>query len=420
MKKVLLIIGILVLASVVGLYVYSSINKKGAGSAGGDTSSFKDFLPFGKGGQKNTGTTPTDNTTDGADKTTQDTENPVAEAPTKSKLTQITDFSVAGFTLLTDTRTKKDVTTSEETLEPVQAVRYVERANGHIHEQYLDTEVKGQISNSTIPSIYEALFGDAGKSVIFRYLSSDKKVIQSYIGTLGTTSGKFLPEDVQDVSISSDGSTYFYLAPLGGDVAGTTVSFVDGKKSQLFTSTFTEWLSDFGATNGLVFLTTKPSYKVAGSLYATSTKIGGLTKVFGGMEGLTTKTNHAGTKILFSKTTSYGIKTGIYDLTDRSFTDLQISTLPEKCVWTSNDANIYCAVPNSIEGIAYPDSWYQGLVSFSDTIYQIDTSKLSINQVYNTDDNGGMDVTNIKINETINKLFFTNKKDSTLWSYDLN
>ena len=45
---------------------------------------------------------------------------------------------------------------------------------------------------------------------------------------------------------------------------------------------------------------------------------------------------------------------------------LGLKTLPEKCIFNKFGSALYCAVPKQVPAEEYPDSWYQGVVSFDD------------------------------------------------------
>ena len=90
--------------------------------------------------------------------------------------------------------------------------------------------------------------------------------------------------------------------------------------------------------------------------------------------------------------------------------------MPEKCIWGLGSLYIYCGIPSSI-GNTEPDSWYQGLTSFNDNFIKInpqDGSNTTIGQP-----SEGIDATHLFLDDKEQTLFFTNKKDSTLWSLAL-
>ena len=197
------------------------------------------------------------------------------------------------------------------------ALRYVNKATGNIYQTFADKIDERKFSSTTIPKVYEALFGNKGESVIMRYLKTDNKTIETFVGTLpkeylgadsiGTSeiTGSFLPENISDISVAPDTSKIFYLFDIGDSVVGVTFTLQTNTKVQVFDSPFTEWLS-FWPNNKMITLTTKPSANVPGFMYAinpdrkpasTSASLGGdFNKILSGINGLTTLTSPDGKK----------------------------------------------------------------------------------------------------------------------------
>ena len=409
-KKVIIIVVSLILIGGAFWYYLASKNATNSSSASTGT---KSFLPFGDqssgtNGQQSNASTPAENTIN---------ENGVSVTV---KLNQVTPFSIAGFTLFNDTRPTQDPSVINTNTVPsgansVPALRYVARADGHVYEEYLDTGASAPISTSTIPSVHEALFGNNGKSVIYRYLDpTNDSIIQSYVGTLGDAIGSFLSTNINNVSISPDGSQYFYLINNGNVAVGLIGSFGNTKRAQVFSSPFTEWMPQW-TTKSTILLTTKPSWNVVGSVYSLNTSTQNITKVFGGINGLTTLASPSATAILYAQDTSLGV----YDVANKSFSNLSSATLPEKCVWSSDNINIYCGVPDNIIGTQYPDLWYQGVDSFDDSIVEINTATGGATTLIDTGSSTPIDATHLMLSTDEKTLFMINKKDSTLWSLSL-
>jgi peptidoglycan hydrolase-like protein with peptidoglycan-binding domain len=301
--------------------------------------------------------------------------------------------------------------------EQVPSLQYVERKNGHMYKIFLDTKVSEKISNSTIPAIYEAFFNNTAKTIIYRYLSSDK-TISSFIATLGAPNGDFLPQNVFNLSISPDKTKFFYLTKNTNGVTGTVGLFESTKRDLVFTSSFTEWLSQW-ASGQKIFLTTKPSYTVTGSIFLLNTTNRTLTKIFGGVDGLTTLVDPNGSTVLYSSSSPTGPKLGVFNINKHETKDLNIYGLPEKCVWSNDAVNIYCAAPNTIVGNQYPDYWYQGLVSFDDYFVKINTQTGDTTTIANSINETPIDGIHLFLDTKEETLFFINKKDSTLWSLNI-
>jgi hypothetical protein len=125
---------------------------------------------------------------------------------------------------------------------------------------------------------------------------------------------------------------------------------------------------------------------------------------------------------LYSEVGPKGFYLKVYPFSGGSPVDTVVSTLPEKCVWSKNKTDtVYCAVPEFIPENNSLDSWYKGLVSFSDEIWKIDTETGMGEMVRKLNDAvpGGIDATYLMLSPKEDYLIFTNKKDYHLWSLHL-
>ncbi len=98
-----------------------------------------------------------------------------------------------------------------------------------------------------------------------------------------------------------------------------------------------------------------------------------------------------------------------------------ITALPEKCLWTKDSITLFCGAPNEIPEGMYPDSWYQGKVSFSDALWKIntETGALNILAIPEEDAREEIDLIDPMLSPDEHTLIFRNKKDSSLWSLQL-
>jgi hypothetical protein len=142
-----------------------------------------------------------------------------------------------------------------------------------------------------------------------------------------------------------------------------------------------------------------------------------MTKAFGGIAGLTTLTNPDLNYTLYSKSTTGGFLTSVYELKkEGEFTLNNDSTLPEKCVWSKlKKTTAYCAVPSTIPIANYPDDWYKGNISFVDNIYKLDLTLPAFQLLYSLPKDQNIDIINPFLDAKEDNLYFTNKNDYFLW-----
>lgn len=350
---------------------------------------------------------------------------------TLPRLYELHKATVAGVGFF-ETKDKKGFVTNT-------AVRYMERGLGHIYETQLSTYAESRIVNETRSQIGEALWGNGGKSVVVRFVDdSDDGAIKTRILNIGSspvsfargtstesistnflkTEEVFLPDFIPFMATAEDSADkLFYLE----GSSGTITTFKDTNVSKIFSSAFTEWLPQF-PNQKLVTLTTKPSATVPGHLFFLNTGTKAVTKTLGNINGLTTLTSRDGKLVLYSETKSGDPELSVYNVSENTFHPLYLQTLPEKCVWSFKKTTlVYCAVPQTLPKASYPDQWYQGLVSFSDDLWEIDTKTFITKKILTPRTLGAsvLDMTNLAVSSDDTFLIFINKTSGTPWVYSI-
>jgi hypothetical protein len=328
-------------------------------------------------------------------------------------------------------------------------VRYMDRATGHIFDIKTDSPAALEISNTTIPKVYDALFTPDGNSIITRLLSDanpdqilsyfvtlkDKPIAISAtsstktvanIGTLSKVglkdvSGAYIKPDIREMAMSPSGARILSLfyTDTGSRLALSSPN--GGSEKTVITHPLREWLLSF-VNESRAVLTTKPSGLVNGYAYVLDFASGRLSKIIGDIAGLTLLPNKDGNSYLGAGTPGGAVKLFSYFAKEDKQTLLPFSTFPEKCVWSNVDKAVaYCAVPESIPNTTYPDAWYQGRVSFTDDIWKINVSTGETNLISNLPRESGekIDVINMKLVDDDTYLTFINKIDLTLWGLNL-
>jgi hypothetical protein len=113
--------------------------------------------------------------------------------------------------------------------------------------------------------------------------------------------------------------------------------------------------------------------------------------------------------------------TELVNTKDGTVLPLPIGTIADKCVWTSDDAAVYCGVPADPPRGSYPDDWYQGAAHFSDRIWKIDVAGRYASLVldFSTDAGASLDAEALAIDPAKTMLVFVNRNDGSLWTYRL-
>jgi len=408
-RKILIGIAILFIIIIVGLFVAAYVVGRGTGQTPVET--LIDFLPFGRAGFEDS---PFTETTGGEGVLEEVFEVDQSGRPIVPKLYQLTTTPISGATFLTDS-------------EDVEKIRYIEQISGNVYEITLEELKRRRLSNTTIPGIHEVLWGE-DNLFIARYLN-DEDVIKSFSaeipssqeGSLVKIAGEFLGDDIESIVVSPNGSDIFYLSEFGANIIGTEAHFDGDSKRQLFSHPLKEWSLQW-IENGIISLTTKPSNSALGYSFLLNKNTGSINQVYGDLAGLTTLYSPDGAKVLLSYVERATLQTRVYTLKEGVLSPFPLSTFASKCIWSKKFTNmIYCAAPDHIPDGEYPDDWYKGLVSFTDNLWRVNLDSGSVSLLVSPREfaKEEIDAVDLFLDDEEKYLFFTNKKDSTLWRFEI-
>jgi len=350
--------------------------------------------------------------------------------PLTSQFRRVSSMPVAGYAVFQRERYKvveegTTTTPSAPEVEIAPALRYVARVTGNIYQTFADTIDERRFTNTLVPRVYEAFFGNKAEAVVMRRLKENGKTIETFVGSLpkevlggdasgeNEVSGTFREDNIADLAVSLDGTKIFYLLGSGENTVGITDNILGGKRVQVFDSPFNEWLSGWPSLK-LITLATKPSGLVPGHLYALNPDTKSLQNILSGISGLTALGSPDGKLILYA---DGNLSLSIYAPEGRTTVSTGVRTLPEKCVWAKASALIYCSVPGFVPSGIYPDDWYQGEVSFADAIWRIDAETGTGTVVFNPAET--LDGIKLILDESENYLFLVDKSTSILWELEL-
>lgn len=423
-KKILKISAVVLFILVLGLlYYYFFFAKGGSNNPGtGNAPGFGNLFPF---GQNNSGNSNQPTNTNDAPETNQ----PFQTGSYLQKLRLITNEPVAGAKFIED---KTGV-----------YIRYMEKATGHIYNVATFSENVSEISNTTIPQIYEANFTEKGNSFIARYVKDDNETIETLYGKIATPStssgqavasstptniasstqttvGILLPENIESLSVSPSGTNIFYIQKSASGSTGIIATPSGGGRKQIWDSKIRSVLPQFAGENQIL-ITTKPNASINGYAYIVDTKTGAVKNVLANIPDLSVLANPAGTALLFYTSVNNG-ELFVYSISNASTTQITPTTFPEKCLFDPSNKNIlYCAVSKNSLGAGALDNWYLGLQSFSDDIWKYDLTAgtSSMLEDLKLDSGRDIDAINLQINSASSLLLFQSKTDGSLWSLNV-
>lgn len=336
----------------------------------------------------------------------------------------------AGNMFVTKQILKEVVATSTSTSSPqvtktiratTTVLMFVDRSTGYIYGHSVESGATYQISNTTLPGIYDAYIWGDGDRILMRYLDSDRKTILSVLATIpnvqegrdpqALTSLTYLPNNIRSVAVSRSRSLISYLLP--NDLGSSVYTITSKGTGKIADSPFSEWKLSYGGEK--LYATTRPSAYIEGM----TVSLPSFSRIIGGKTGLMSLPSFSG-DLLNSMWSRSGL--ALFGQAGGSTSVLDIKTLVEKCSAVSATQFI-CGVPKSLpessEGM--PDDWYQGRVLFDDTLMLVYPFKGESYGLYSfPEKDGPMDVTHLEMNPGADLVSFIRKNDGSLWLLNTN
>lgn len=321
-------------------------------------------------------------------------------------LAKLTDRRVAGATIAE--------------IDGDRVVRYMEKGSGFVYDISLSTGMEIRVANVTIPGAVKAVWAPSGMRVIIT-TESEGDIAQVFFGNLtksdigeinfetepipgGATLANVAWNDVGD-------AVYYTRTNEQGGASGLLHNFKTNTTETVFTLPFREAVVLWDTTAaGQHYVYNRPAQSYTGYLY----RLNGndLTLIDGG-SALTAM--RVGTDHLVINRIVDGTPRGmILDIATGFAAVAGGQLAPEKCAGT--DAALWCGSDSSSAALSYPIPWYQGMVSFADTIWRVDPVTGAGSAVVTPESlvRESIDVTDMLMGQS-GQLIFRNKKDDALW-----
>jgi hypothetical protein len=284
----------------------------------------------------------------------------------------------------------------------------------------METGEEVRISNTTIPQAMRAEFSPTGTDVAVQSDVTARNLIT--VGRIadGAFVGQALPTTVTDFTFSDTGELFYAeVLAQGTDTQGKSLNLTTGATRDLFTIPFRAatigWANN-GRTSHYTY--TKPASLLMGYLYTIRNNTIVREPVTG--NGLNVMAND--TYIVYSNRQGEYYASFVYNQVTREYLTMPIVALPEKCTFSkSQNFILYCGYEFTIHPYTFPDDWYKGTISLNDSIWRIDLTESSAEQLVIPMQAIAreLDITTVHHSSATRMLYFINKHDKTLWVYEL-
>ncbi len=296
---------------------------------------------------------------------------------------------------------------------------YAEAGTGHVFSINLTTGLETRLSNITIPNAQSASFNTDGTMAAIRsgYGAQNTIELLELAGENSATQETLLPKMV-DFNFNAENKIVYSEYSSAG-LLGREYDTSTGVSRTLFSVPFQNaaiaWSPNANTSH---YVYPKPSARLTGFLYRISNGTVIREQASGG--GLTAIANES--YYIHTITSARGPASFVTNRTTGVTNSLPIIVQPEKCSFSSkNNDMIYCGYEEANINYEFPDNWYKGLISYADTLWEIDVKTGFAEKLINTEKETGreLDTTGMDMSTQTKVLYFINKNDNTLWMYEI-
>lgn len=307
---------------------------------------------------------------------------------------------------------------------------FVERSSGNVLSADPEKTKVSRLTNTLFPKTIEAIFGTAD-AVILRSIGSDGS-IETFAGLIatstdtdpggapGTLEGVRLEKNILAIAPRAGSTTVFFIATnSAGQAVGSLSDWRGGAQKVVLSSAIVGWRPMY-LSDGSLYILQKPSDATDGHLFKIR-QDRSLERILGGIPGLVALPKARSSAVLYS-TIEDGVPVLLGQVSASSTpVTFPVRTIADKCVWADGTALVaYCAVPRNPVGRNFLRTWYAGMVHTTDSIWKLQVSAGTAEEVFVPPSDSSLDVSHVTIDSSGSYLAFTNTKDQTLWMLALN
>lgn len=305
------------------------------------------------------------------------------------------------------------------------AIFYIERETGHIYRLNQGTETPTRLSAATLAPAQTAVWAqDALKTYFFiqtnqgdqvgwyRITLSNNELFAT--STEATTSAIRLAGVIDTITTTPDHKNILTLEKVSGKLVAHTSKPDGTSRNLIWSSNYVDWRVWWPHPD-YVYLANKADSLASSAVYRLNLKTKSRERLIGDNNGISLLPEQNGDRLIYSVSRFNSFSTYLFNPNNKQSGVLASATMPEKCVWPKGEV-IWCLVPQTIPVNNYPESWYQGVVSFSDDLRKINLTNNTSESIIDPETlNLEVDGVSPFLDKSGNYLYFINKYDSLLW-----
>lgn len=301
-----------------------------------------------------------------------------------------------------------------------QSIKYYLKDNGQLVKSGFNGSNQTIISDIELPELYRAIWSPDRKKVLSYFKKPEGT--QRYSYDYETKNSVLLNESVKQTAWSPSGEKIVYQYVKQEDNQNSiAVANADTSNWKIILQTRLNNLIVSWPLPDKIYLHEAPARGVKASLFSLDYPSGNLKKIIADEFGLAAKISLDGQKILYQTTDENGKNLKLLVISsDGSKKEISTATLVEKCLWSSDSQNIFCAAPQKLSEFAvWPDDYLAGRVSVQDDFYLIDALTGKKTKIAESNDRQSFDAAELTLSPQEDFLFFIDRQTGFIYSLAL-
>lgn len=299
-------------------------------------------------------------------------------------------------------------------------IKYLAKDTGKMWQSALDGSDKKEIPFVSLKGLVKTFWSE-----------DQEKFINIYVSALGTQRFYYeLPRKIEPLNSSikwldyskTENKIAYHYEDIAQNVNVIAIANPDGSSSQSVINTRLKDAQLKWITKDNIAVSTAPSGLAQNILYNLNVPKRQLTRVLSGIFGLTSLWSPDGSGFVFSQTDEkgYNLRLSSAKSNGSAIQQTDIKTLPEKCVFSQDNENIYCAEPRIIpEDAIMPDDYYKKTFSSNDALWKVNINTGRRDFLYEFQENIDFDLNNLTLAKDEKYLYFINRNDGLLYRLEL-
>ncbi|PJE58299.1 MAG: hypothetical protein COU81_01425 [Candidatus Portnoybacteria bacterium CG10_big_fil_rev_8_21_14_0_10_36_7] len=301
-------------------------------------------------------------------------------------------------------------------------VKYLTKSGGNLFQSNLLGNNIAKISNASLNDLTTATWSYNGQKIIATF--SERRDSIKYLFNYDTGETMPFSNNISKITFSPNTDKIAYLTydkiNKSGGIFIANSDLSNAKK--IFDTTITDWQIAWPAKD-IIIIITSPSGLAQGAVYGINTQTGDYQILLSDLYGLNTTLSPDGARLIYSYTDAQGknLKTYSMNIDGSNKYALPFSTISDKCIFSQDTRNIFCAVIKDIPPDSLlPDDYYQDAFKSRDDFVEYDLIKKESSRILFADDyTTNFDASNLLLTPEEDYLIFINRQDGLLYSLKL-